>query len=465
VTPHEEYVAHGWVLVPIASGKKGPTRKGWNARERCVVPPAWQGNIGLAHGYSGTCAIDIDDLEMATDWLAKQGVDLTALLADPAAVMISSGRPNRAKLLYRIASPIESKKYVEKIDDKPHSIIDFRCGNAKGSTVQDVLPPSVHPDTGKPYEWAYANELVGDWRNLPVIPAPLLNIWCGLIATSEIGPLAPEGSSDNEVTLETLRELLLAHDPDIDRDSWVRNMAAVHHETRGSAEGLELAIEWSSRGTKYKGRQDVERVWRSFHDSGARLITAASLRIDTPATDDDFDVITLPEPDIKADIATVSGPLPKLDFDTDEDGYIYANRENLRLALGRADYCGTRIVLDTFRDDVMLGRNATDELRSLKDTDYERLGIWLEFNHFKPIPHESLRRSVALVADDNQIDSAQLWLESLTWDGVPRIERFLADYFSAGDTPYTRAVSLYWWTAHAGGSWSRAARLTWFPYW
>jgi predicted P-loop ATPase len=33
---------------------------------------------------------------------------------------------------------------------------------------------------------------------------------------------------------------------------------------------------------------------------------------------------------------------------------------------------------------------------------------------------------------------------------VKRVERLLPDYFGTADTEYTRAVSLYWWTAHAG---------------
>lgn len=443
-----EYVAHGWVLVPIPANKKGPTGKGWNERGRCVVPPTWQGNIGLAHAYSGTCAIDIDDVERATVYLQSHGIDLNALLNAPDAVMISSGRPNRAKLLYRIAEPLESKKIIETVEtsDGPakKNIIDFRCGNARGTTVQDVLPPSVHPDTGKPYEWKYAEELVGDWRNLPVIPSPLINIWQGLLTAPEHSQLANSEPTD----LDALRELLLQHDADVGRDTWVKNMAAVHHETRGSVEGLELVVDWSSRGTKYKGRSDVERVWRSFHDSGDRLVTAASLRLDTPASDDDFDVIEVPEQPVAKSQVAVPGQLPRLDFDKDEDGYIFASKENMRLALGRPDWCGTPIVLDEFRDDILITEGGG--MRPLKDTDYERLGIWLEVNGFKTIAHENIRRSVALVADEHRIDSARQWLEALVWDGVPRVERFLTDYFAAGDTPYACAVSLYWWTAQAG---------------
>lgn len=442
-----DYAAHGWVLVPIALGKKGPTGKAWNQRERCVVSPTWRGNIGLAHAYSGTCAIDIDDLDMASAWLSERDIDLGALLNEPDAVMISSGRPNRAKLLYRISEPLESHKVTEKIGGELHSVIDFRCGNSKGTTVQDVLPPSIHPDTGKPYEWRYADDLVGDWRSLPEIPAPLLALWRRLIAS----PTSSDPVGDTEydlMTIDELRPLLYQHDPDCDRDTWVERMSPVHLHTRGSAEGLELCVEWSSQGTKFAGRADVERVWRSYSLTGSRMRTAASLRVDEPATADDFDVIeSIPAVTNRgASAPYVAGKLPSLNFATDEDGGIFSSKENLHLALSRPDWCGTPIVLDEFRDDILV----RDPPRPLTDTDYERLGIWLEFNGFRTIAHENMRRAVALVADDNRVDSARDWLESLTWDGTPRVERFLADYFSAVDTTYTRAVSLYWWTAHAG---------------
>jgi predicted P-loop ATPase len=38
------------------------------------------------------------------------------------------------------------------------------------------------------------------------------------------------------------------------------------------------------------------------------------------------------------------------------------------------------------------------------------------------------------------------WLETLVWDGVPRIDTFFSDHFSVLDTPYTRAVGAYAWT-------------------
>jgi len=53
------------------------------------------------------------------------------------------------------------------------TILEFRCGTRDGLTVQDVLPPSIHPDTGQPYKWGGK----GNWQAIPVIPASLLAVW------------------------------------------------------------------------------------------------------------------------------------------------------------------------------------------------------------------------------------------------------------------------------------------------
>ncbi|MHC8354464.1 phage/plasmid primase, P4 family [Pseudomonas sp. LB3P81] len=178
------YIAAGLALVSIPHGKKGPTDRGWNLPENvirtCEQAAAridGSSNLGLMHAYSDppTCAIDIDDMAEARQWLAARGVDLDALLSAPEAVRINSGREGRGKLLYRLNAPLPQKK--AKVGKK--DIIDFRCGTEGDLTVQDVLPPSVHPDTGRPYE------LEGDIGAIPPIPAKLLACWQGLLTTGK----------------------------------------------------------------------------------------------------------------------------------------------------------------------------------------------------------------------------------------------------------------------------------------
>lgn len=65
-------------------------------------------------------------------------------------------------------------------------------------------------------------------------------------------------------SLEEARAILADCDASTDRDHWLRALQALHHEFHGSAEALQLADEWSSRGTSYSGFADVEGRWRSF---------------------------------------------------------------------------------------------------------------------------------------------------------------------------------------------------------
>ena len=175
----QEYVGQGWALVPIPSGQKGPRYKGWNTLENCITKAEQltklgpSANIGLSHAYSGTCAIDIDHFEAAVFRLEAENIDLRALLHAEDAVTIDSGRSNRAKLLYRLDEPLQSAKIKHEIDGVSTDIIDFRCSTSEGKTLQDVLPPSNHPDTGKPYQWGGS----GDFKELPPLPEALKNLW------------------------------------------------------------------------------------------------------------------------------------------------------------------------------------------------------------------------------------------------------------------------------------------------
>ena len=261
----KEYIEHGWVLVPILPGHKGPSgaaARGWNLREKCVTDPAIEmHSAGLAHAYSGTCAIDVDDYARARDWLSERDVSLDELFVDPLNVQLSSGRQNRGKLIYALDTPLVSKQ----IKENDSCILDFRCATAGGLTMQDVLPPSIHPDTGRPYAWKYADDLVADWRNLPPLPDALKEIWMREIVQSQVltTEIPDKGASTSE-----LRTLLAQHDPNMNRDEWIRVGMAIHHETDGGMEGLLLWDEWSQKSTeKYAGIDDLKTCWRSFHDT------------------------------------------------------------------------------------------------------------------------------------------------------------------------------------------------------
>ena len=251
-----EYVTHGLALVPIPIRQKKPVTPGWNRPENAIVDAELasqiEGNIGLAHAYCSppTMALDIDDLPKARAWLGERGVDLDALLEADDGVQILSGRKGRAKLLYRLppeAAPIRIKQITDpKTGDM---VLEFRCASGNGLTIQDVLPPSIHPETGKPYEWAGK----GNWRSIPEIPDQLLQVWQSqLKPTTKPSSRADMAADDSSVitlppeTIRDLRSALLSMRAD-DHGLWVK--AGMALKPLGDI-GRGLWLEWSLTSEK-----------------------------------------------------------------------------------------------------------------------------------------------------------------------------------------------------------------------
>lgn len=137
-------------------------------------------------------------------------------------------------------------------------------------------------------------------------------------------------------------------------------------------------------------------------------------------------------------------------FKRDNKGKIEATINNVYLAVQRSDICGINVRFDKFKDEIMYSSWKSDQWLAFNDADYSRLRIGLEKGGFKPIGREMIRDVVVLVADENPFDSATEWISRLEWDGIPRIENFLSEYFNADHSGYVKAVSLYLWTALAG---------------
>ena len=138
----------------------------------------------------------------------------------------------------------------------------------------------------------------------------------------------------------------------------------------------------------------------------------------------------------------------------DKRGKVEPTLPNLADALRASDWCGWQFATDSFFEAVMVVGPGESAWRPMKDTDAIALREWLErgtsrFGEFKPINPKNLADAILKVAEDNRFDSAKQWINSLTWDRVPRVETFLTDQFGAEDTPYHRAVARYWWTGHA----------------
>lgn len=231
--PIAAYLAAGLALVPIPRGGKGPRVAGWNRRENAIRTPeeaearlAGDCNLGLLHAYSDppTCAVDIDHYDAAVAWLAERGIDLDALLGAPDAVRILSPRAGSEKLLYRLQQPMQS--IMIKGPDGG-TALEFRCASADGLTMQDVLPPSIHP-LGQPYQ------LAGDIAKMSLTPEALLDVWKAEVANKATarGTAALQGDLPQ-------RFVELRHaDPTLSR-RWEGNTEGLSDASRS---GLDMAL-------------------------------------------------------------------------------------------------------------------------------------------------------------------------------------------------------------------------------
>lgn len=267
----DAYLRNGWALVPIPPRSKAPIATGWNERTAVLkssvdLPAGW--NLGLAHAYSGTCAIDIDDYTASKIALGFVGIDLDALFTAPDAVTIDSGRPGHAKLIY--ATPFGMALPSRKVTAAKYAVYDLRCATANGLTVQDVLPPSLHPDTGQPYRWGGA----GHWQRLPLLPVPLLTLWQSLLAEPEaLDRQTVDQASDTDWT--EIESAMTVLDANCGRDDWISIGFALHRENHDR--GFALWNEWSKKSPKYPGERAMQTQWKSFHADKATVVTLGTL--------------------------------------------------------------------------------------------------------------------------------------------------------------------------------------------
>ncbi|MCY1277444.1 hypothetical protein D9M68_418900 [compost metagenome] len=200
-------------LVPIAPGEKAPKGDGWNQPGGYYTDAAeagafWQKrpkhNMGVVLGPSRVCSLDVDDVPCTRQVLLDLlDLDVDALAeAHPTVV----GNPARFRILFRVPDGVElsrhslswpneqdpdgskfklamkvaneakaagDKALEQELRAKADGLKRFTVFELRAGLVQDVLPPSIHPDTGKPYTWRTPPAADG----LPELPRDLLNIW------------------------------------------------------------------------------------------------------------------------------------------------------------------------------------------------------------------------------------------------------------------------------------------------
>ena len=156
--------------------------------------------------------------------------------------------------------------------------IDIRCGS--GYII-------AAPSTGK----TLATEEVVRFEDLTLLTQEFVDdlmVHNGVRPALEIDPVILDGGViddadefGNQISQESklirLRALLECLDPDAGYSDWLGNLMAIYNETGGSDDGLMLADEWSSKGSLYKGFDEISTKWDSFKAGVANPVTLASM--------------------------------------------------------------------------------------------------------------------------------------------------------------------------------------------
>jgi putative DNA primase/helicase len=170
---------YGFQVVPLKPNSKLPIRKDWgNETLDATAAPDYfeqnhEHNIGLALGPSGMCSLDIDCEASWTLILEEFGIPSDALDGYPTI----QGKGKR--VLFRVPADAAIKyaklNWPRQGNPARHfTVFELRVATEDKQRF-DVLPPSMHPDTGEPYRWiVQPPRSAEEW---PEPPSWLLAIW------------------------------------------------------------------------------------------------------------------------------------------------------------------------------------------------------------------------------------------------------------------------------------------------
>lgn len=172
---------YGFSLVMIEPNQKHTTRIGWGdntldtpeaAIEFYETNPTW--GVAFELGKSKLCSLDIDCEESFNLLLADFGFDPKELNQFPTIKGASKGK----RIMFRepegVELPYTKLNWPTKEDQKKkYTVFELRA--ADGKHRLDMAPPSIHKDTGKPYEWQVKPpKTLEEW---PTPPEWLLAVW------------------------------------------------------------------------------------------------------------------------------------------------------------------------------------------------------------------------------------------------------------------------------------------------
>jgi hypothetical protein len=398
----QKYYERGFRLLFYQSKQKGPSgaeAAGWPSRNDTIEDyKKWINrgevpNVGVFTGHEISPGKFLADIDF--DW--ADGLPLAGLILP--ATGFGFGRTSRttSHAFFTTPEPIPSMVF-DGIDGKP--IVELRGTKQDGSAgLQTMLPPSIHPNGEQLI--LRLDEEIGHSDDLPRRVA-LYATACILFANfsnrdfghearlATAGFLLMEGLAESEVILVG---------------------SAIAHASGNNVGDFKLATKTTAARFK-KGEKVVGR-------GGLTKLLGAEVG--------------------KKIISKIKEWLGSSDFIEDSKGKIIPNhQENVKAGLSQI---GCILSFDNFSQKPMVKYTPTDYEGPLNDSIVNK--AWLEIDsrfHFRP-SRDFFNAVVDNLADTNRYHPVLDYLNTLTWDGEPRIDTWLIQAGNAGDTEYSRAVS------------------------
>lgn len=160
-------------------------------------------------------------------------------------------------------------------------------------------------------------------------------------------------------------------------------------------------------------------------------------------------------------------PEPSIDAETDSDapqnvainvlwrdlglavtsnGLIICNADNVNRILERSPEFNGAIWYDEFMQRTYT--NWRGPTREWTDNDSSRMVLYLQSElGLTRIPDNQIEHAVRVYSKRNTRNAPRDWMETLIWDGTPRIGRFFTTYMGAPESDYSNAVSHNFWVS------------------
>lgn len=233
-------------------------------------------NIGIRPGrWSKTEAgyIQAIDLDISDETYADEALSALAEFAPGYETLptVKSGSGGSSRHFYFVSPFPLSRKVVRKSEDKIPGT-DKRCWQIEIlGNCNCVLPPSIHPDTGKPYEWL----IPFPWDELDFGIGPTIELaehheYTGSSEKySKNDPNYQEYEERNQPLEDFDHEKMVATLQDLpewrldDYDGWLGVGMAFHHQFKGTEMGFKIWCKWASKSEKFV-LKDAKAKWKSF---------------------------------------------------------------------------------------------------------------------------------------------------------------------------------------------------------